>query len=190
MTDKFLGVGGTDGTNARPLKIDVDGNLEVKDIDVKAELELIKDQQAEILSRLGEPIDTQLTGSNIADGLLTRQKNDYVVIHDDLDVIPPGSSRYYELKFSSFSMQINYISLVGRLTDTNRPKFRVRNLYPMNKTSWNTTVAMEKDLVDVAQSVGIMVEPFKPMSQAIQIFVYNEGSTDIKLTSLGVMLWG
>ena len=65
MTDKFLGVGGTDGTNARPLKMDVEGNLEVRDIDVKAELELIKYQQAEILTRLGEPIDTQLTGSKV-----------------------------------------------------------------------------------------------------------------------------
>ena len=67
MTDKFLGVGGTDGTNARPLKMDVEGNLEVRDIDVKVELELIKDQQAEILARLDEPIDTQLTGSSVDD---------------------------------------------------------------------------------------------------------------------------
>lgn len=67
MTDKFLGVGGTDGTNARPLKMDVEGNLEVRDIDLKVELELIKDQQAEILARLDEPIDTQLTGSSVDD---------------------------------------------------------------------------------------------------------------------------
>src|SRR5699024_5945244 len=69
MADKFLGVGGTDGTNARPLKMDVEGNLEVRDIDVKAELELIKDQQAEILAKLSEPIDTQLTGSNVEDDI-------------------------------------------------------------------------------------------------------------------------
>jgi len=69
MADKFLGVGGTDGTKARPLKMDVEGNLEVRDIDVKAELELIKDQQAEILAKLSEPIDTQLTGSNVEDDI-------------------------------------------------------------------------------------------------------------------------
>jgi hypothetical protein len=35
----------------------------VKDADVKTELELIKQQQSEILQRLNQPIDTQVTGS-------------------------------------------------------------------------------------------------------------------------------
>lgn len=36
----------------------------VSDVDAKTELELIKNQQAQILARLDQPIPTQVTGSN------------------------------------------------------------------------------------------------------------------------------
>lgn len=39
--------------------------LPIKDVDVKAELELIKIEQKKILARLDEPIPTQVTGSNV-----------------------------------------------------------------------------------------------------------------------------
>src|SRR5690606_16577447 len=39
--------------------------LQVADVDVKAELEQIKQQQQQILQRLNQPIDTQLTGSYV-----------------------------------------------------------------------------------------------------------------------------
>lgn len=40
-----------------------DGKLNVRDVDVKAELELIKQQQQQILDRLNQPVKTELTGS-------------------------------------------------------------------------------------------------------------------------------
>lgn len=47
-----------------------DGKLNVRDVDVKAELELIKQQQQQILQRLNEPIETELTGSIVEDYLI------------------------------------------------------------------------------------------------------------------------
>jgi len=48
-----------------------DGKLKTKDVDVLEELLEIKQQQNEILQRLNEPIDTQLTGSNAEEEILT-----------------------------------------------------------------------------------------------------------------------
>ena len=56
--------------NPLPVKAELneieDGKLNVRDVDVKAELELIKQQQQQILQRLDSPIETELTGSNVA----------------------------------------------------------------------------------------------------------------------------
>src|SRR5690625_3370993 len=56
--------------------VDVNGNpisstnkLQVVDTDVKAELEAIKAQQAQILQRLDDGVDTRVTGSNVEDGI-------------------------------------------------------------------------------------------------------------------------
>ena len=52
----------------------------VKDADVKTELELIKQQQLEILQRLNQPIDTRLSGSSVEDGLSVKQVDKLEVI--------------------------------------------------------------------------------------------------------------
>lgn len=56
--------------------------LQVADIDVKAELEQIKQQQQQILQRLNQPIDTQLTGSYV----------EYDV-SNDFGTIPAGTNK-------------------------------------------------------------------------------------------------
>lgn len=50
-----------------------DGQLHVKDADVTAELAEIKQTQADILARLDGTINTQVTGSNVEDGIPVKQ---------------------------------------------------------------------------------------------------------------------
>lgn len=67
--------------------------LPTKDADLKTELELIKAQQKQILERLDNPINTQLTGSNVEDGIPinkeVKQELDKLI---DAQTLSPNSS--------------------------------------------------------------------------------------------------
>lgn len=64
--------------------------LQVADTDVKAELEQIKQQQQQILQRLNQPIDTQLTGSN-AKIIHKIENDDILTTTDDFRFFAIGS---------------------------------------------------------------------------------------------------
>src|SRR5690625_2337191 len=64
-----------------------DGKLNVRDVDVKAELELIKQQQQQILDRLKQPVKTELTGS-----IGAKSVGEEMVVHEDEVTIAPNSS--------------------------------------------------------------------------------------------------
>lgn len=61
-----------DGNGNSLFTVERPGN--VQDEDVKAELESIKSTQAEILDRLDGTFDTNVTGSNVEDGIVTKPR--------------------------------------------------------------------------------------------------------------------
>lgn len=79
--------------NPLPVKAELteieDGKLNVRDVDVKAELELMKQQQQQILDRLNQPVQTELTGSYVGysnDTKPTGKKGETFLELDTLDV--------------------------------------------------------------------------------------------------------
>lgn len=77
--------------------ISSENKLQVADADVKTELEQIKQTQQQILQRLDNPIDTQLTGNSIEDGqaMPVRTigiKSTYVDLLDNPVTVLPGMS--------------------------------------------------------------------------------------------------
>lgn len=87
--------------------IGVDDNKQlVKDAEVKAELESIKQTQSEILDKLNGTIDTKLTGSNVESINLT----------DLFGEEPAGSSKRLELKDLNIPQNTEKISLFFRAT--------------------------------------------------------------------------
>ena len=74
--------------------------LQVADVDVKAELEQIKQQQQQILQRLNQPIDTQLTGSYVGYSNETKptgKKGETFLELDTLDVYIHDGSEWVKI---------------------------------------------------------------------------------------------
>jgi len=80
-----------------------DNPLPTTDKSVRAELESIKATQAKILERLDEPLDTQLTGSNFKDGIVTKPRKVETFSEGDIKV-SAGSFVQYD----SFSKDLEY----------------------------------------------------------------------------------
>lgn len=106
--------------NPLPVKAELteieDGKLNVRDVDVKAELELMKQQQQQILDRLNQPVQTELTGSivpldvNVETVALEEQLTELDAVNGTLN----------------FSDVIKYVDIYNR--DSTEGIFNINNL--------------------------------------------------------------
>lgn len=69
----------------------------VKDVGVSAELAEIKRTQADILERLDRPIDTQVTGSNVEDGILVKPNKNFIEVEVAGNDVEPGKDQVFDV---------------------------------------------------------------------------------------------
>lgn len=178
--NEFEWTEGSDG--ALHMKI-VDSNGEVisdigvKDEDVRAELESIKQTQSEILDKLNGTIDTQLTGSNMEDGLIVLDKasqNKQKVFLKD-ETIGAGSNARFTYKLTN-----NRISLFVRMQKPHDWKVS----YRASPNEAGTIVGSFKEVVkgdDTSIGNGSLINP---RYQYIEFEIVNLSDEKQKIRSI------
>lgn len=139
--------------------------LQVADTDVKAELEQIKQQQQQILQRLNQPIDTQLTGSNLGYTVVTNQ------------VVPAGST-YLS---NDIVFKGTRLALGIRFNATTQFEVRLAIYSP------DTNLSIGKDIIVINQTTADRgYGDTKLFSNRGAIVVYNRGQNDVTIQRLAV----
>ena len=125
--------------------------------------------------------DVRLTGSYVVNG--------FEEILSKIGTIPPGASAVVEVDLLNYGFPINSITLIGR-NDSGEPiEIRVRNKYLLPSGHWSSTVYIEDVIFPSSNSVGIKTTRYEPLSQKQDLIIRNNGTVDVKLTSLAVMFW-
>lgn len=167
----------------------------VKDIDVKEELALIKQGIADnkatndlILTRLDNPIDTQLTGSNVEEGLFVNQ-GDYVEYETFEGIeVAHGTTRRIALTFSgnveAFAVTCNFNN--GLFDASNRAEVK----YEWYLADYISRYSVYRE-IDTVNPYGFTTDRLDIINNKIEIQIKNNHvDKDMTNAIIKVVLFG
>src|SRR5690625_3466376 len=165
----------TEGSTSETDSTGHDNPLPTTDKSVRAELESIKATQAKILERLDEPLDTQLTGSNVEDeeAIPVRSTGRMKVVSNLENIeFSAGSSVYLRHLSEGIITDIDTITILLRWLDTEPDDYNIVVSYYSSGTTSNG-VTMED-----TYSKDILKKEIKLLSPYVSVYLMNKTTTD------------
>lgn len=178
-----------------PLPVKSIGDSNVKDAEVKAELELIKQSIADnkatndlILARLDNPINTKVTGSNVEEGLFVNQ-GDYVEYETFEGIeVAHGTTRRIALTFSgnveAFAVTCNFNN--GLFDASNRAEVK----YGWYLADYISRYSVNRE-IDTVNPYGFTTDRLDIINNKIEIQIKNNHvDKDMTNAIIKVVLFG